>query len=151
LLRTLDAALRRLGTDHVDLWRVPGPDPATPLAETLSAMDIAVSSGRVRYAGVSNLSGWQTARAATRQAAVPGRAPIAAVQAEYSLLERGVEREVPPARAGLGLLPWSPLGRGVLAGTHRHGRPADSRAASPHVERFVARSRRARPASSRRW
>ena len=75
LLRTLHASLRRLGTHHVDLWQVPGHDPATPLEETLSAMDIAVSSGRVRYAGGSILSGWQTARAATWQAAVPGRAP----------------------------------------------------------------------------
>jgi aryl-alcohol dehydrogenase-like predicted oxidoreductase len=141
LLRTLDASLRRLGTDHVDLWQVHGNDPATPLEETLSAVDAAVASGRVRYAGVSNLSGWQTARAATWQAAVPGRTPIVAVQAEYSLLERGVEREVLPACAGLGLglLPWSPLGRGVLTGKYRHGRPADSRAASPHFERFVSR------------
>lgn len=140
LLRTLDASLRRLGTDYVDLWQVHGYDPDTPLEETLAAMDYAVSSGRVRYIGVSNFSGWQTARAATWQAAFPGRAPIVATQVEYSLLERGIEREVIPACAalGLGILPWSPLGRGVLTGKYRHGRPADSRAASPHFERFVA-------------
>ncbi|ROT29616.1 aldo/keto reductase [Micromonospora sp. HM5-17] len=141
LLRTLDASLRRLGTEYVDLWQVHGYDPATPLEETLAALDYAVTSGRVRYVGVSNFSGWQTAQAATWQAAFPGRAPVVAVQVEYSLLERGIEREVLPAclSLGLGILPWSPLGRGVLTGKYRHGRPADSRAASPHFERFVAR------------
>jgi aryl-alcohol dehydrogenase-like predicted oxidoreductase len=140
LLRTLDASLRRLGTDHVDLWQVHGYDYATPLEETLAALDHAVHSGRVRYVGVANFSGWQTARAATWQAAFPGRAPVVAAQVEYSLLERGIEREVLPACAdlGLGVLPWSPLGRGVLTGKYRHGRPADSRGASPHFERFVA-------------
>ena len=140
LLGSLDASLRRLGTDHVDLWQVHGYDPETPLEETLTALDHAVASGRVRYAGVSNFSAWQTARAATWQAAFPGRAPIVATQVEYSLLERGVEREVVPAAAalGLGLLPWSPLGRGVLTGKYRNGRPADSRAATPHFEPFVA-------------
>jgi aryl-alcohol dehydrogenase-like predicted oxidoreductase len=141
LLRSLDGSLSRLGVDHVDLWHVHGYDPDTPLEETLSALDFAVSSGRARYAGVSNFSGWQTARAATWQAAWPGRAPLVCAQVEYSLLERGVEREVLPACAalGLGVLPWSPLGRGVLTGKYRHGRPADSRAASPHFELFVAR------------
>ncbi|HEX2771655.1 MAG TPA: aldo/keto reductase [Micromonosporaceae bacterium] len=140
LLQTLDASLRRLGTDHVDLWLVHGYDPATPLDETLTALDHAVASGRVRYVGVSNFSGWQTARAATWQTAFPGRAPVVATQVEYSLVERGVEREVLPACAdlGIGVLPWSPLGRGVLTGKYRHGRPADSRAASPHFDRFVA-------------
>ena len=140
LLRSLDNALARLGTDHVDLWQVHGYDPDSPPEETLSAIDTAVSTGRARYAGVSNFSGWQTARAATWQSAWPGRAPLVSVQVEYSLLERGVEREVLPAsRAfGLGVLPWSPLGRGVLTGKYRSGVPADSRAASPHFERFVA-------------
>ncbi len=141
LLRGLDSSLQRLGVDYVDLWQVHGYDPETPLDETLSALDFAVSSGRARYVGVSNFSGWQTARAATWQAAWPGRAPLVCAQVEYSLLERGIEREVLPACAalGLGVLPWSPLGRGVLTGKYRHGRPADSRAASPHFELFVAR------------
>jgi aryl-alcohol dehydrogenase-like predicted oxidoreductase len=140
LLRSLDAALARLGTEYVDVWHVHGYDPDTPLEETLSALDHAVASGRARYVGVSNFSGWQTARAATWQAAWPGRAVPVSAQVEYSLLERGVEREVVPACAalGLGLLPWSPLGRGVLTGKYRSGVPADSRAASPHFERFVA-------------
>ncbi len=141
LLRSLDASLRRLGVEYVDVWHVHGYDPGTPIDESLSALDFAVSSGRVRYAGVSNYAGWQAAHAATWQAAWPGRAPLVSVQMEYSLLERGVEREVVPAALalGLGLLPWSPLGRGVLTGKYRHGRPADSRGASPQFERFVAR------------
>jgi aryl-alcohol dehydrogenase-like predicted oxidoreductase len=141
LLRTLDTSLKRLGTDHVDIWQVHGYDTDTPLDETLSALDFAVTSGRVRYVGVSNFSGWQTAQAATWQSAWPGRAPIVSAQVEYSLLERGIEREVLPAceNFGLGVLPWSPLGRGVLTGKYRNGRPADSRGASPHFERFVAR------------
>ena len=141
LLRILDASLTRLGVDYVDLWQVHGYDPETPLEETLSALDFAVSSGRARYVGISNFSGWETARAATWQGAWPGRAPLVCAQVEYSLLERGIEREVLPACAalGLGVLPWSPLGRGVLTGKYRHGRPADSRAASPHFERFVTR------------
>jgi aryl-alcohol dehydrogenase-like predicted oxidoreductase len=141
LLTALDASLRRLGTDHVDLWQLHAWDPRTPLEETLTALDTAVASGRARYAGVSNYSGWQTAKAAAWQSAWPGRAPISATQTEYSLLERGIEREVVPAclDAGIGILPWSPLGRGVLTGKYRGGTPADSRGASPHFERFVGR------------
>src|SRR3954468_14799856 len=132
LLRSLDASLRRLGTDYVDLWQVHGHDAATPLEETLAALDHAVNSGRVRYVGVSNFAAWQTARAATWQVAYPSRAPIVAAQMEYSLLERGIERELLPASAalGFGVLAWSPLGRGVLTGKYRNGRPLDSRGAS---------------------
>src|SRR4051812_40333382 len=139
LLRTLDQSLRRLGTDYVDLWQVHGYDPQTPLEETLAALDHAVTSGRVRYVGVSNFAAWQTARAATWQAAYPGRAPIVAAQMEYSLLERGIERELLPASAalGFGVLALSPLGRGVLTGKYRNGRPLDSRAASEHLAPFV--------------
>ncbi|GIE74450.1 oxidoreductase [Actinoplanes philippinensis] len=139
LLRSLDASLRRLGTDYVDLWQVHGYDAQTPFEETLAALDQAVASGRVRYAGVSNFSAWQTARAATWQSAYPGRAPIVAAQMEYSLLERGIEREILPAAAalGFGVLAWSPLGRGVLTGKYRNGRPLDSRAASEHMAGFV--------------
>lgn len=139
LLAALDASLARLGTDHVDLWQLHAFDAETPLEETLAAVDAAVASGRVRYAGISNFTGWQTAKAAAWQAAWPGRAPIVTTQMEYSLLQRGIEREVLPAAldAGLGVLPWSPLGRGVLTGKYRGGTPADSRAASPQYSRFV--------------
>lgn len=141
LLQALDSSLDRLQTDYVDLWQLNAWDKSTPLEETLSALDLAVSSGRARYVGVSNFCGWQTATAATWQQAWPGRAPIVANQVEYSLLQRGVERETIPAamHAGVGILPWSPLGRGVLTGKYRHGVPSDSRGASPHFQEFVAR------------
>jgi aryl-alcohol dehydrogenase-like predicted oxidoreductase len=140
LLSALDASLERLGTDHVDLWQVHAFDPATPLEETLQALDIAVTSGRARYAGVSNFSGWQLAKAATWQLAGPNRTPLASTQMEYSLLQRGVEREVLPAALdlGIGLLPSSPLGRGVLTGKYRHGIPQRSRGASDDLAPFVA-------------
>ncbi len=141
LLAALDASLERLGTDHVDVWQVHAFDPATPLDETLQALDIAVSSGRARYAGVSNFSGWQLAKAATWQLAAPGvRTRLASTQMEYSLLQRGVEREVLPAALdlGVGLLPSSPLGRGVLTGKYRRTVPPDSRGGSEHLAGFVA-------------
>lgn len=139
LLAELDGSLHRLGVDSVDLWQVHTWSDTAPLEETLSALDQAVASGRVRYAGVSNYAGWQTGRAVTHQESWPGRARVVSTQVEYSLLQRGIEREVLPASQalGLGVLPWSPLGRGVLTGKYRAGTPADSRGASPHFERFV--------------
>jgi aryl-alcohol dehydrogenase-like predicted oxidoreductase len=140
LLAALDASLQRLGTEYVDLWQVHAFDSATPLDETLQALDIAVSTGRARYVGVSNFCGWQLAKAATWQCAVPGRTPVASTQMEYSLLQRGIEREVLPAALdlGVGLLPSSPLGRGVLTGKYRHGTPAGSRGSSDDMAPFVA-------------
>ncbi|GAA2271995.1 aldo/keto reductase [Actinomadura sp. NPDC048955] len=139
LLRALDASLDRMDLDFVDLWQLHVYDPHTPLEETLSALDEAVSSGRARYVGVSNYAGWQVAKAAAWQRAWPGRAPVVSAQLEYSLLSRDIEREVVPAAldAGAGLLPWSPLGRGVLTGKYRTGIPAGSRAAAPHFAEFV--------------
>jgi aryl-alcohol dehydrogenase-like predicted oxidoreductase len=139
LISSLDESLRRLEVDHVDLWQVHTWVDDAPLEETLSALDFAVTTGRAAYAGISNYNGWQTAQAATWQRAVPGRARLASTQMEYSLLNRGIEAEVVPAAAanGLGILPWSPLGRGVLTGKYRSGVPADSRAASQHFSSFV--------------
>ena len=141
LITSLDASLKRLQVDHVDLWQVHTWVDDAPLEETLSALDYAVSTGRTSYVGISNYTGWQSAQAATWQRAVPGRAVLASNQVEYSLLNRGVEVEVIPAAQalGLGILPWSPLGRGVLTGKYRTGTPADSRAASPHFASFVGR------------
>lgn len=138
LLDQLDDSLDRLDVDYVDLWQVHAWSDDAPLEETLAALDHAVSSGRTRYVGVSNYAGWQTAWAATHQAA-GGHAPLVSTQVEYSLVQRGIEREVLPAgrQFGLGVLAWSPLGRGVLTGKYRHGTPADSRAASPHFASFV--------------
>jgi aryl-alcohol dehydrogenase-like predicted oxidoreductase len=132
LLRQLDQSLRSLGTDYIDLWYVHYIDDTVPYEETLSAVDAAVTSGKVRYAGVSNYAGWRLGRAATWQRAVPGRAPVVANQVRYSLLDRGIEREVVPAslELGVGIFPWSPLGGGVLTGKYRTGVPSDSRASA---------------------
>jgi aryl-alcohol dehydrogenase-like predicted oxidoreductase len=141
LLAALDASLARLGTDHVDLWQLHSFDPHTPLEESLQALDIAVSSGRARYVGVSNFCGWQLAKAGTWQLGAGGaaRTRLAATQMEYSLLQRGVEREVLPAALdlGIGLLPSSPLGRGVLTGKYRQGTPTNSRGGSETMAPFV--------------
>jgi aryl-alcohol dehydrogenase-like predicted oxidoreductase len=139
LLSTLDASLKRLGVDHVDLWQVHVWTDETPVEETLAALDFAVGTGRASYVGISNYNGWQTGRAATWQQAVPGRAPLASTQVEYSLVNRKVENEVLPAATalGLGVLPWSPLGRGVLTGKYRTGTPSDSRGASRVFGNFV--------------
>lgn len=139
LLNSLDGTLRRLGLDHIDLWQLHAWDPLTPIEETLSALDAAVASGKVRYVGVSNYSGWQTAHVAAWQSALAGRAVPISTQVEYSLLQRGIEREVvPAARAhGMGIIAWSALGRGVLSGKYRSGIPADSRAGNPVFASFV--------------
>jgi aryl-alcohol dehydrogenase-like predicted oxidoreductase len=136
LLSELDASLKRLGTDYVDLWQVHTWDENTPLDDTLAALETAYQSGRARYVGISNYSGWQTARAVTKQEL---RASIATTQNEYSLLNRDVENEVLPCAAELnvGFLAWSPLARGVLTGKYRNGVPSDSRGASPHFAGFV--------------
>jgi aryl-alcohol dehydrogenase-like predicted oxidoreductase len=139
LLAALDASLQRLGTDYVDLWQVHAWDPGTPVEETLTTLDTAVRSGRVRYAGISNFSGWQLAKSAEHQRA-RALTPLVSAQMEYSLLQRGIEREVVPAAldAGIGILPWSPLGRGVLTGKYRNGGvPAGSRGANEHYSSFV--------------
>ncbi|MFN8137027.1 MAG: aldo/keto reductase [Propionicimonas sp.] len=138
LLSDLRGSLRRLGTEHLDLWQLHAWGQA-PLEESLAAIDTAVAAGDVRYAGVCNFVGWQTAQAATWQAAFPGRTPLSSVQVEYSLLARRAEVEViPAARAfGMGLFPWSPIGRGVLTGKYRTGRPRGSRGASQHFSWFV--------------
>ncbi|HEX4685605.1 MAG TPA: aldo/keto reductase [Nocardioides sp.] len=141
LLADLDGSLRRLGVDHVDLWQVHTWVDGVPIEETLATLDHALATGRTSYVGVSNYTGWQTAQAATWQRAFPGRAVLASSQMEYSLLNRRIELDVVPAAAalGLGILPWSPLGRGVLTGKYRQGIPSDSRAASSAYSTFVER------------
>jgi len=148
LLAALEGSLVRLDTDHVDLWHLHAWDDSVPLEETLCAVDAAVRSGKVRYAGISNYSGWQTATAATRQSCVAGAAPLVSTQVEYSLLERGVEREVVPAAEhhGIGILPWAPLGRGVLTGKYRTSTPPDSRGARTAFAPYVDHHRTERAA-----
>lgn len=139
LLDALEGSLRRLQVEAVDLWQLHAWDPLTPIEETLAAVDDAVRSGKVRSVGISNYAGWQLAQAATCQQIVPGRAPLVTAQMEYSLLERGVEREVVPAAhaLGMGILPWSPLGRGVLTGKYRHGTPAGSRGSNADTAGWI--------------
>jgi len=136
VLNSLEASLERLGTDYVDLLLIQGPDPRTPVRETLGALEIAVQSGKARYVGLANHSGWQVAQAATLLEDTVG---LAAVQVEHSLVNRTAEQEVFPAAValGIGVMAWSPLGRGVLTGKYRRGTPADSRAASAHLAGFV--------------
>ncbi len=138
LLSHLDDSLRRLGTDHVDLWLVHTWSDAAPLDETVGALEYAVTSGRVRYVGVSNFSGWQAARAYSLLE--NARVPLVANEVEYSLLTRDVEDDVASAADGLGfgLLPYSPLGGGVLSGKYRSGVPSGSRAAMRQFPGFAA-------------
>jgi aryl-alcohol dehydrogenase-like predicted oxidoreductase len=136
LLDQLDTSLRRLGTDHVDLWLVHTWSDEVPLAETLAALEYALSSGRTRYVGVSNYSGWQSARAYSLLESV--RVPLVANQVEYSLVARDAEVEVLPAAValGVGALAYSPLGGGVLTGKYRSGVPSGSRASMREFPRF---------------
>ena len=139
LIADLDRSLSHLRTDYVDLWQIHTWDEKTPLEEVLSALDYAVSTGRARHVGISNFAGWQLARAVTLQNPIFGKAPIISSQNEYSLLNRRIEREILPASRDLevGVLAWSPLGRGVLTGKYRSGLPSDSRGASPHFSSFI--------------
>jgi len=139
LIADLDRSLSHLRTDYVDLWQIHTWDEKTPLEEVLSALDYAVSTGRARHVGISNFAGWQLARAVTLQNPIFGKAPIISTQNEYSLLNRKIEREILPASGelGVGVLAWSPLGRGVLTGKYRSGLPSDSRGASPHFSSFI--------------
>ncbi|MGI5147482.1 aldo/keto reductase [Plantactinospora sp. CA-294935] len=139
--RAVEASLRRLGTDYIDLYQMHEPDPGTPIDETLNALDDLVRAGKVRYLGNSNFAGWQIADAAWT-ARTGGRTPFISAQNEYSLLNRAVETEVVPAaqRFGLGLLPFFPLADGLLTGKYKRGAqpPSDSRLAGPNP-RYAAR------------
>lgn len=139
LLDQLDLSLRQLGTDHLDLWQIHTPDPHVPLEETLGALEHAVRTGRTRYIGISNFTGWQTGIAQTWLAGRADTIPLVSTQVEYSLVNRDPEGEVVPAaqHLGMGVLAWSPLGRGVLSGKYRAGIPTDSRGASPGWDQFV--------------
>jgi len=139
LIAELDRSLSRLDTDFVDVWQVHAWDEATPLDDTLSALDYAYTTGRARYTGISNYSGWQIARAATKQQSNSMKAPLTTVQHEYSLLNRAAELEAMDAaqECGLGFLAWAPLARGVLTGKYRKGIPSDSRGAAPHFAKHI--------------
>jgi aryl-alcohol dehydrogenase-like predicted oxidoreductase len=122
LIADLDRSLSRLGTDYVDVWQIHNWDELTPL-------DV----------GISNYSGWQLARAATKQQSNSMKAPLTTIQGEYSLLNRSAEYELIDAsvECGLGFLAWAPLARGVLTGKYRKGVPSDSRGAAPHFAKHI--------------
>jgi aryl-alcohol dehydrogenase-like predicted oxidoreductase len=122
LTRALDASLRRLGVDAVDLYQVHAFDPWTPLEETVRTLDGFVRAGKIRYYGLSNFTGWQLTKTVHVARALGAAAPVT-LQPQYSLLVREIEWEIVPAAAdaGLGLLPWSPLGGGWLSGKYQRG------------------------------
>ncbi len=123
----VEGSLRRLGTDWIDLYQMHMPDPATLIDETLETLTELVSEGKVRCVGSSNLAGWQIADA-DWMSRTRGLTRFISVQNEYSLLNRSVEEEVIPACAhfDVGMIPYSPLGSGVLSGKHRRGQGAAS-------------------------
>ena len=129
VIASVEASLRRLGTDWIDLYQHHTPDPSTPIEETLSALDALVTSGKVRYVGHSNRAGWQVAEA-EHVARALGTERFVSSQNHYNLLDRRAELEVIPAASayGIGVLPYFPLANGLLTGKYRRGEaPADGR------------------------
>ena len=137
ITNAFNGSLTRLGVDYIDLWQMHGFDPLTPIEETLRAVEVLYKQGKFRYFGISNYAAWQTALVIS-QCKEMG-IPFVSTQHEYSLLARGVERELIPLLVNQtkSLLAWSPLGRGVLTGKYRYGTPVDSRAASKHFAEFI--------------
>jgi aryl-alcohol dehydrogenase-like predicted oxidoreductase len=124
LVRAVEASLRRLRTDWIDLYQLHSPDPKTPIEETLSALSDLVHQGKVRYVGSSQFSGWQIAHAEW-VARTRGFEHFVSAQNQYSLLDRELEADVVPAllEYDLGLLPFFPLANGLLTGKYRRGQP----------------------------
>ena len=124
IMRAVEDSLRRLNTDYIDLYQIHTPDPKTPIAETMRALDDLVRQGKVRYIGHSNFAGWQTADAAwTARAGL--LSPFISAQNRYSLLSRDIEGELVPAceKHGVSILPFFPLESGLLTGKYKHGAP----------------------------
>jgi aryl-alcohol dehydrogenase-like predicted oxidoreductase len=138
--RALTASLRRLGVDTVDLYQIHAWDPLTPVEETLSFLDGAVRSGRIRYSGLSNHLGWQIQKTMDTAVSIGANAPVT-LQSGYSLLSREIEWEITPAcrSTGLGLLTYSPLAAGILTGKyHRATAPvANTRMADPRMGAYL--------------
>jgi len=133
ILSAVDASLRRLGLDHVDLYQIHGLDPVTPIEETIRALDDVVRSGKARYVGFSNLPAWVASKALTF-AAERRLARFESAQVYYSIAGRDIEREIVPLcqAEGVAILPWSPLAGGLLSGKFDPAKkgPADARRAS---------------------
>lgn len=126
ILDAVDASLRRLQTEYIDLYQLHGPDPQTPIDETLRAMDDLARSGKVRYLGCSNFLAYQVARALGRSEAL-GLARFDSVQPRYNLLFRQIERELLPlcAEEGIGVIPYNPIAGGLLSGKHSSTTPTE--------------------------
>ena len=137
--RAAEDSLKRLGTDHIDLYQLHQPDPDVPIADTLGALDELVKAGKVKEIGCSNFSAEQLDEAA--RATAPGAARFVSVQNEYSLLHREPERSVLPAceRLGMAFLPYFPLASGLLTGKYEPGKaaPKDSRLSLSWTARFT--------------
>jgi aryl-alcohol dehydrogenase-like predicted oxidoreductase len=143
VFEAVEASLRRLGTDYIDLYQIHFPDAKTPIEETLRALEDVVRSGKARYIGCSNFTGWQVVEAQWIARSEHSTAFISA-QNQYNLLDRRVERELAPAcqKYGLGLLPYFPLASGFLSGKYRRGE------AAPEGTRLAAMGDRAKSALS---
>lgn len=128
MMASLDASLRRLGTDHIDLYILHVWDGVTPVEEVMRGLDDAVRAGKIRYIALSDVTGWYAARAQTL-AEWRGYAPVCAVQLEYSLIERGLELEFPTLchELGMGILAWAPLCNGLLSGKYQPDALAEGR------------------------
>src|ERR671918_750184 len=146
IVKACDASLRRLGIDVIDLYQVHGPDPEVPLDETLEALDGLVRAGKVRALGASNYPAWLLAWAVALQDR-NGWAPFVSLQPQYSLVERSIETDILPfcRAAGVGVIPWGPLGAGFLTGKYRRDErpPAGSRIADADASLEEAYERRA--------
>ncbi|SEE08272.1 aldo/keto reductase [Ruania alba] len=120
--KAVEGSLRRLGTDHIDLYQMHAPDPVTPIEETLAALHELVTEGKVRYVGSSNFAAWQVVDA-DWSARTGGYTPMVSAQNEYNLLNRGIERELVPAveNVGASILPYYPIASGLLTGKYRRG------------------------------
>ncbi|MFC2005639.1 aldo/keto reductase [Chloroflexota bacterium] len=134
IMKAVDASLRRLQTDYIDLYQLHQPDPTTPIEETLRALDDLVQAGKVRYIGCSNFAGWQLCEALWTSK-VSNLQPFITVQVRYNLLERQIEQELVPCcqAYSTGIIPWGPLAAGFLTGKYRQGEkpPPDVRLSKP--------------------
>jgi aryl-alcohol dehydrogenase-like predicted oxidoreductase len=151
----VEASLRRLQTDHIDLYQIHAWDDTTPIAETLRALDDLVRAGKVRYVGASNFAAWQLARA-NLLADLRNWSPFVTIQPHYHMLERGIERElVPYCRAdGIGILPYFPLAGGFLTGKYRRGEGAPSGTRgerSPYVQGYMTDANYAKVEQLTQW
>jgi aryl-alcohol dehydrogenase-like predicted oxidoreductase len=141
IMEGLEASLRRLQTDYIDLYQIHRWDEDTPIEETLRALDDLVTAGKVRYVGASNFAAWQLARA-NLLAELRGWTPFVSVQPHYHMFERGIEQELVPycKGYGVGILPYFPLAGGFLTGKYKRGEqaPAGSRGeSSDYVQKYM--------------